>query len=254
MTRAAVLRTVAAVAIAAAVVAGCGHVVGGAARPASGDLGGNSPNPATTSSTSGAATPPAATPALTSILPDADQWFTILGRQPELSALTVQGSEALGRQDAIGDWSHRDCLGVVDLGLESVFTAAPVTAVINGYPVFQTQVAVIAYADPATSGSLFASMADRWSQCATASVVDSSSTPPFTANIGEVDATPTVVSTTVTMPGSYQQVFQRALGQAGRCLVDVAVPVSAGPGPPTPTDAAVRAVAAMQDKAAAASC
>lgn len=254
MTRAAALHTVAAVAVAAAVVAGCGHVVGGAARPASGALGGSSTTSAATSSTSGAASPPAATPALTSILPDADQWFTILGRQPELSALTVQGSEALGRQDAIGDWSHRDCLGVVDLGLESVFTAAPVTAVINGYPVFQTQVAVVAYADPATSGSLLASMADRWRQCATTSVVDSSSAPPFTSNIGEVDATPTVVSTTITIPGSYQQVFQRALGQAGRCLVDVAVPVSAGPGPPTPADAAARAVAAMQDKAAAASC
>ena len=252
MTRAAVLHTVVTVAIAAAVVAGCGHVVGGAARPASGAPSGSSTTSATTSTTSGA--PPAAAPALTSILPDADQWFTILGRQPELSALTVQGSEALGRQDAIGDWSRRDCLGVVDLGLESVFTAAPVTAVINGYPVFQTQVAVIAYADPATSGSLFASMAHRWRQCATTSVVDSSITPPFTSNVGEVDATPTVVSTTITMPGNYQQVFQRALGQAGRCLVDVAVPVSAGPGPPTPTDAAARAVAAMQDKAAAASC
>jgi hypothetical protein len=95
-------------------------------------------------------------------------------------------------------------------------------------------------------------MADRWRQCAGTTLTDSSITPPDVDVIADIHAAPSVVSTTVTIPGSYQQVFQRAVAQAGRCLIDVQLPVSAGPGPPTPD--ATHLAAVMQDRAAAASC
>jgi len=244
-------RTLAAVSLVLHSLTACDRSVGGTALP------GAEPPSSTTAAAPSTSTPtrPAPNQQLTAILPDADQWLWILGRQPELTPVPVQGVDALGRQDLLGDWSNPQCLGVVHPALESVFTAAPVDAVLNGYPVFETSVAVSAYQDEATAGTLFAPMADRWRQCTEKTVTDSSMTPPVDFVIGDVSSAPTVASTTLTIPGNYRQVFQRAVAQAGRCLLDVSVPETLdGPGPTTPADAATALVAVMQDRAAAATC
>lgn len=253
MSRYAALRGAMSVAVVTLSVLGCSDSVSGTARSAPGQ-----PPSSSTTRTGGTPLPPPpppTTPSLTAILPDADQWFDALGRQADLYPIAVRGTDALGRQDEGGDWTNRDCLGVALIGLESVFTAAPVTAVINDYPVFEVQVVVVAYRDPAAAATLFATNADRWQQCAGKTAVNSSVPPPFINVIGDVRNTPTTVSTVLTIPGNYQQVYQRAFAVAGRCLIDVAVPVNTdGPGPPTPADAATRAVADMQDRAPSAAC
>lgn len=131
-----------------AVVTACGGTTGGTTQSAS------TPNAATT-------TTAPQQQSLTVILPDADQWLPILGHQAELNPVAVRDAGALSRQDQLGDWSHRECLGVVLPALESASTTA----------------------------------------------------------IGDVHAAPSAVTTTVTSPGIRPPVRQRALAQAGRCVI-----------------------------------
>src|SRR6202171_920846 len=219
---------------AAVLLAGCAKTVDGAARTAPG-AGPVAPSP----------TAAPADNSLASILPDTAQWSSALGFHVHLEGMParVGGVEQLGRQDVLGEWSERECLGVVQPLLQSVFDGAPVRAV--------------ELTSPTDAQTLFKRVADRWQQCQGKTVVQHQSTDTFIQDITNVAATDTVVSATIEgrVPPNPPQPTERAPGMTASCIVDVQAPGNRQPAnAPVGDNLAVSLVKLMQSKARAAKC
>ena len=219
---------------AAVLLAACAKTVDGTARTAPG-AGPVAPSP----------TAAPADNSLASILPDTAQWSSALGFHVHLEGMParVGGVEQLGRQDVLGEWSERECLGVVQPLLQSVFDGAPVRAV--------------ELTSPTDAQTLFKRFADRWQQCQGKTVVQHQSSDTFIQDITNVAATDTVLSATIEgrVPPNPPQPTERALGMTASCIVDVQAPGNSQPAnAPVGDNLAVSLVKLMQSKASAAKC
>jgi len=219
---------------AAVLLAACAKTVDGTARTAPG-AGPVAPSP----------TAAPADNSLASILPDTAQWSSALGFHVHLEGMParVGGVEQLGRQDVLSEWSERECLGVVQPLLQSVFDGAPVRAV--------------ELTSPTDAQTLFKRFADRWQQCQGKTVVQHQSSDTFIQDITNVAATDTVLSATTEgrVPPNPPQPTERALGMTASCIVDVQAPGNSQPAnAPVGDNLAVSLVKLMQSKASAAKC
>ena len=232
---------------AAVLLAACAKTVDGTARTAPG-AGPVAPSP----------TAAPADNSLASILPDTAQWSSALGFHVHLEGMParVGGVEQLGRQDVLGEWSERECLGVVQPLLQSVFDGAPVRAVVGSF-VSGVTVGAVELTSPTDAQTLFKRFADRWQQCQGKTVVQHQSSDTFIQDITNVAATDTVLSATIEgrVPPNPPQPTERALGMTASCIVDVQAPGNSQPAnAPVGDNLAVSLVKLMQSKASAAKC
>ncbi|BBZ15050.1 sensor domain-containing protein [Mycobacterium branderi] len=204
----------------AAATASAAVLIGGCAASVPG-----TPRAGQTASPTSSATSAPPHSSLNAILPDADELKRLLGyRPPDYAPPPVGGVEQLGLQDQLGEWTERQCLGVVLPALKSVYTGAPVRGVVGVWQ-GDMQYGAVQLASSADAQALFGRFADQWQQCRGKTVEHHVGGDTITDEITDVDATDTLLTAdvTTTSPPNPPVPEQRALALAGSCVIDVGV-------------------------------
>jgi hypothetical protein len=195
---------------------------------------------------------------LAAILPDSAQWSAALGYRVRDEGWTnhVAGPDRLLMQDGLGQWSGRECIGVVLPALKSVYGWAPVNAFI-GTMVSDVTADAIQFASAADAQALFAKFTDQWRQCQGKTVVQRNTNDTYIQDIATVAATDTVLSAAKVgqVPPNQPMPAERALGVAASCIIEVEAQGNPQPAnAPVGDNLAVSLVKLMQSKSAEAKC